>query len=59
MLAVVALLTLCGCQKRCACSSFNGMVYYYTPEEVENMGVSCSGMAIQANTRYYSMCEWE
>ncbi len=59
LLAVVCL-AMTSCYKRCACSGYNGFVYYFTPDEVDAMGGgSCDNMRYQANTQYYSYCEWE
>ena len=51
-------LSATGCQKNCVCTGFNGVEHVYSEDEVDAQGGSCSNMIIQAETRYYSFCEW-
>lgn len=49
-----------GCHKTCRCMGYDGGEYDYTAEQVEELaGGNCSTMIIQADTRYYSVCNWE
>ncbi|MBR1785457.1 MAG: hypothetical protein IJ760_08505 [Bacteroidales bacterium] len=59
LLLALAATTLTGCHKACVCKSYNGQVYTYTPEQVDNHGGSCQDMVYQAGMRIHSICDWE
>lgn len=52
-------LALGSCHKTCTCKRYDGVIHTYTADEVSAHGGSCSSMVIQANTRYYSVCNWD
>lgn len=59
-IGMLGLLLLTGCNKRCHCYGYDGSHTFYSPKEVKASGHSnCVDMIYQANTRYYSLCEWD
>ena len=61
LLLVGLLLSLCltACHKTCVCYGYDEMVYSYSKEEVDARDGDCSNMVLQADTRFYSVCNWE
>lgn len=59
ILSIIAVLAFCSCHKTCTCTNYSGQEVEYTAEQVKDADVSCSGMVIQSNTRYYSYCTWD
>ena len=62
ILLMLAMLSLASCNKRCACTKFDGItVDYYTPDEVKAQGKTCYEMRYFSNLMvpYYSYCEWD
>ena len=56
---IIAIMCTVGCHKTCKCVNYSGVEVEYTSDQVKAMDVSCAGMVLQSNTRYYSYCEWE
>ena len=59
LLSVCLLLLATGCNKKCHCYGYDGSHTYYSKEEVNDAGKSCSEMIYFANFRRYSICEWD
>lgn len=59
LLAVAAMLAMQACTKQCVCVGYDGSETVYTEEEVDAQTGNCSNMIIQAQVRFYSLCEWE
>lgn len=56
----VAALFATGCHKTCRCLGYDGGEYDYTADQVDEIADgNCSTMIYQADTRYYSVCNWE
>ena len=60
LLAVLVILSVSGCTKRCRCIKYNTNVDYYTPEEVSSQNKTCSEMRYMngLSVQRYSLCEW-
>lgn len=52
-------LFLASCQRTCICYGYDGLEHRYSEEQVDANGGNCQNMIIQANTRFYSVCNWE
>ena len=59
LIGITCLMCVVGCHKTCTCINYSGEEVEYTADEVKARDVSCAGMVIQSNTRYYSYCEWD
>ncbi len=53
------LLVAVGCKRECVCYGYDELEHRFSEEEVEAEGGSCQNMIIRANTRLYSVCNWE
>ncbi len=59
-LSLIVLVTiLAGCQRTCVCYGYDELEHRFSEEQVKNEGGSCQNMIIRANTRFYSVCNWE
>lgn len=56
--ALLICIATAGCHKTCVCTSYSGAEHEYTAAEVEEHNGGCSNMVMQADSRYYSHCEW-
>ncbi|MBQ7280088.1 MAG: hypothetical protein IJR13_05110 [Bacteroidales bacterium] len=54
-----SIITLASCKKNCRCYGYDGNARDYSRQEVNDRGGSCPNMIYQANTRFYSICEWD
>lgn len=54
-----ACLLLGSCHKQCHCYGYDNTHTFYSEEEVDQRGKSCAEMIYFANTRRFSLCEWD
>lgn len=59
LLACGACLLLHGCHKECHCYGYDNTHTFYSEEEVDAKGSTCSEMIYFANVRRFSLCEWD
>ncbi len=52
-------LILASCHKTCTCTGYDGREVTYSASEVDDRGVTCANMVIQAGEQYYSVCSWD
>lgn len=57
--ACCSALLLGSCHKVCHCYGYDNTHTFYTEEEVDERGGTCSEMMYFANVRRYSLCEWD
>lgn len=58
-LALCAAFLLGSCNKQCHCYGYDNTHTFYSEEEVDQRGTTCAEMIYFANTRRYSICEWD
>lgn len=57
---IITVVLVSGCHKSCHCSGYDGLEYYYTPEQVDEIADgNCTTMIYQGDSRYHSVCTWE
>lgn len=54
-----ACLLLGSCNKQCHCYGYDNTHTFYSEEEVDQNAGNCAEMIYFANTRRYSICEWD
>lgn len=57
--ACCACLLMGSCHKECHCYGYDGAHTFYTEEQVDESGSTCSEMIYFANVRRFSLCEWD
>lgn len=58
--AVAGMLLAAGCKRECVCYGYDELEHRFSEEEVEAAnGGNCQNMIIRANTRLYSVCNWD
>lgn len=57
-LFVLATLLFSSCKKTCRCYHYNGNVYEYSQEELDEMDYTCTGLENLSMGTKYSLCEY-
>ncbi len=59
-LAAVVAFVFASCDRECHCYGFDGDHVFYTEQQLDEMEVVCSEMALHYGSGlFYSMCEWD
>lgn len=58
-LALIMLIALSSCQRRCHCTGYDGSHTYYSEEQLEALDKNCVQMEYYMNGLLYSICEYD
>lgn len=58
-LALIMLIALSSCQRRCHCIGYDGSHTYYSEEQLEALDKNCVQMEYYMNGLLYSICEYD